>query len=250
MKKIFISTLITLSVITLNAQTKSKIIPVKKPVSAVKPVVKATIFKSNLDSASYALGISVATSFKSGGLNTINYELFNKGIKDVFAGANPLLSKELTQACINTLFIGLNKKREETDKQKYAGSIAEGNAFLAKNKTKAGVKTTASGLQYEVITEGSGAKPLTTNSVTVNYKGTLLNGFEFDSSYKRGSPAKFTLTQVISGWTEGLQLMTEGSKYRFFIPSDLAYGGSATPDGKVPPFSTLIFEVELIKIEQ
>jgi FKBP-type peptidyl-prolyl cis-trans isomerase len=125
-------------------------------------------------------------------------------------------------------------------------TINEGIAFLAQNKVKGGVKTTTSGLQYEVITPGNGAKPLASDRVTVNYKGTLLNGTEFDSSYKRGEPATFGLNQVISGWTEGVQLMQEGAKYRFFIPYDLAYGGRSA--GEIPPFSTLIFEIELIKV--
>ena len=125
-------------------------------------------------------------------------------------------------------------------------TIAAGDEFLAKNKVKTGVKTTASGLQYEVITEGTGAMPKATDVVTVNYRGTLLNGEEFDSSYKRNEPTTFGLNRVISGWTEGLQLMKEGAKYRFFIPYDLAYGDREM--GMITPFSTLIFEIELIKI--
>ena len=125
-------------------------------------------------------------------------------------------------------------------------TIAAGDEFLAKNKAKAGVKTTASGLQYEVITEGTGPMPKATDMVTVNYRGTLLNGEEFDSSYKRNEPASFGLNQVIPGWTEGVQLMKEGAKYRFFIPYQLAYGEREA--GIITPFSTLIFEVELLKV--
>jgi len=263
MKKICIAAMISLVGFSANAQVKGKTTPVKKPVTAAKPaakptakpIVKAPVFKSNLDSASYALGINVASSFKSGGLSTINYELLNKGIRDVFAGANPTLTQEQCQQAIETLFEGFGKERaaiakknEELEKQKYMPTINEGTAFLAQNKTKAGIKTTASGLQYEVITQGEGAKPAATNKVTVNYKGTLLDGTQFDSSYDRGEPITFGLSQVIPGWTEGVQLMQEGSKYRFFIPYDLAYGGRAA--GSIPPFSTLIFEVELIKVEQ
>jgi FKBP-type peptidyl-prolyl cis-trans isomerase len=252
MKKIFFAALITFVGFSANAQTKSKTSIAKKPVTttktAAKPVAKAPVFKNNLDSACYALGLSVASSFKSGGLTTINYESFNKGLADALTGANPTLSQEKAQEAITKLFESFSKQREEVEKQKYAVNVNEGANFLAQNKTKPGIKTTASGLQYEVIAAGTGAKPKETDNVTVNYKGTLLNGTQFDSSYDRGEPATFGLNQVIKGWTEGVQLMPEGSKYRFFIPYHLAYGSRATPDGSIPPFSTLIFEVELIKV--
>jgi FKBP-type peptidyl-prolyl cis-trans isomerase FklB len=259
MKKIIIASLITLVGFSVNAQTKKATATVKKPAAktGVKPVVNTPMFKNNLDSASYALGINVANSFKSGGLNTINYTLFNKGLKDVFAKANPTLTQEQCQQSIQTLFESFSKQREElakkneeVEKQKFLPNVNAGNQFLAANKLKAGVITTASGLQYEVITQGAGAKPKTADQVTVNYKGTLLNGVEFDSSYKRGEAATFGLNQVIAGWTEGVQLMQEGSKYRFFVPYNLGYGARATPDGSIPPFSTLIFEIELIKVGQ
>ncbi|MBB2145632.1 FKBP-type peptidyl-prolyl cis-trans isomerase [Pedobacter sp. LMG 31464] len=254
MKKIMLASLVTLVGLSANAQTVAKkTTVVKKPTTTLKTPSKITanktpLFKNTLDSASYALGINVASSFKNGGLNTINYELFNKGIKDVFAKANPTLTQEQCQTVINNLFTSFNKQKEDADKQKYSANVNAGAAFLAQNKTKPGIKTTASGLQYEVIVQGTGVKPTASDVVTVNYKGTLLDGFEFDSSYKRGEPATFGLDRVISGWTEGVQLMEAGSKYRFFIPYNLAYGGRATPDGSIPPFSTLIFEIELIKI--
>jgi FKBP-type peptidyl-prolyl cis-trans isomerase len=256
MKRILIASFVTLAGLAAHAQTATKKpTTVKKPVTATKTAVKAVpyktlVFKNTLDSASYALGINVGSSFKSGGLNTINYELFNKGLKDVFSKANPTLTQQQCQEVINTLFTSFNKQKEEEDKKKYLPNVNAGNQFLAANKVKPGIKTTASGLQYEVITQGTGAKPAATDQVTVNYKGTLLDGIEFDSSYKRGEPTTFGLNQVIPGWTEGLQLMQEGSKYRFFVPYNLAYGSRATPDGSIPPFSTLIFEVELIKIGQ
>jgi FKBP-type peptidyl-prolyl cis-trans isomerase len=252
MKKICIAAIISLVSFSANAQTK-KIAVVKKPVTVKKtntPVnasLKPVIFKNNLDSASYALGINVASSFKSGGLNTINYELFNKGLKDVFSKANPTLSQQQCQTVINTLFSSFSKQREEEDKKKYLPNINAGNQFLAANRIKPNIKTTASGLQYEIITQGNGAQPQSSSDrVTVHYAGTLLDGYEFDSSYKRGEPATFGLNQVIAGWTEGLQLMKEGSKYRFYIPYNLAYGEREMND--IKPFSTLIFEVELIKI--
>lgn len=255
MKKICTVAIISLIGFSANAQTK-KVAVVKKPVTvsktsvATKGSLKPVTFKNTLDSASYALGINVGSSFKSGGLNTINYELFNKGLRDVFAKANPTLTQEQCQTVINNLFSGFNKQKEEEEKKKYLPNVNAGNQFLAANKIKPGIKATASGLQYEVITQGTGEKPTASDQVTVNYRGTLLDGTEFDSSYKRGEPATFGLNQVIPGWTEGVQLMQVGSKYRFFVPYNLAYGSRATPDGSIPPFSTLIFEVELIKIGQ
>lgn len=240
MKKIFIAALVATVGLSANAQTKGKAVPAKKPVAAAKPIAKP-VFKTNTDSASYALGLSVANNFKSGGATSLNYELFTKGLKDAFASANPSLSQEQCQQAVTRFF-------EDAGKEKYGAAINEGKTFFAKNKAKAGVHTTASGLQYEVITQGTGNKPKATDRVTVHYKGTLLNGTPFDSSYDRGEPATFGLNQVISGWTEGLQLMPEGSKFRFFIPQNLAYGARAM--GNIPPFSALIFEVELIKIEQ
>lgn len=242
MKLSFFSVLLVLAGLAANAQTKTQKAPVKKPVAA-KPV-----FRNNLDSASYALGLNVANSFKGGGLNTLNYELFNKGLKDAFAKVNPAISPEKCQETINNLFISFNKQKEAEELKKYQPIVKEGEAYLAANKAKPGVKVTASGLQYEVLVQGSGAKPTINDRVTVNYKGTLINGTQFDSSYDRGEPATFGLRQVISGWTEGLQLMQEGSKFRFVIPYKSGYGANATPDGKIPPFSTLIFEVELIKV--
>lgn len=236
-----------------NSTVKPKT-AVKKPTTTVKTVakapiktvVKAPIFKNNLDSACYALGLNVAASFKNGGLNTLNYDAFNKGLKDAMLGNNPSLTQEQAQDAINKLFEGFSKTRAEESKKQFLQAINAGKDFLAKNKLKAGVKTTLSGLQYEVITEGSGGIPKATDKVTVNYKGTLLSGEEFDSSYKRNEPATFGLNQVISGWTEGVQLMKEGAKYRFFIPYDLAYGERET--GIIKPYSTLIFEIELLKV--
>jgi len=252
MKKILTLALFTCISYGAIAQTKAKP-AVKKPVTtttktATKPTAKPVAFKTTLDSACYALGLNVASSFKSGGLKTINYEAFNKGLTDAFLQANPMLTQQQAQEVINKLFESLSSERDAAEKQKYAANVNAGNKFLTENKTKPGIKTTASGLQYEVITPGNGASPKATDQVTVNYKGTLLNGKQFDSSYDRGEPATFGLNQVIPGWTEGLQLMSEGAKFRFFIPYNLAYGSRATPDGSIPPFSTLIFEVELIKI--
>lgn len=254
MKKILIASLVAIAGLSANAQTVAKkTTAVKKPTTTakagIKPVAKAPAFKNTLDSASYALGINVASSFKSGGMNNLNYDLFNKGLRDVFAKANPLLTQAQCQEAVNNLFTSFSKAREADEIKSHQPTVKAGNDFLAANKTKPGVKTTASGLQYEVINPGAGAQPQSSSDkVTVHYKGTLLDGTEFDSSYKRNEPATFGLNQVIAGWTEGLQLMKEGAKYRFFVPYKLGYGGNAAPGGTIPPFSTLIFEVELIKV--
>ena len=252
MKKILFITLASAAVFNAAAQTKSKTtVTAKKTVPAktvtTKTVTKPIVFKNKLDSASYAFGLAMASNLKSGGLESLNYDLLTKGLKDAFTGASPLMTEQVSQNAINNIFEGLAKVREEKEKKKYEPQIKEGEAFLAQNKTKPGIKTTPSGLQYEVLTEGTGAQPKATDKVTVHYKGTLLNGLEFDSSYKRNEPASFGLNQVIPGWTEGVQLMKEGAKYRFFIPYQLAYG-SRGAGGDIPPFSTLIFEVELVKV--
>lgn len=252
MKKIFFIALASVAAFSATAQTKPKPTSVKKTVTTkktvVKTVAKPAVFKTKLDSASYAFGLAMASNLKSGGLEGLNYELLTKGLKDAFnKDAKPLMTEQVSQNAINSLFESLSKVREEKDKSKFAPAIKEGEAFLAQNKTKAGVKTTASGLQYEVITEGTGLQPKATDQVTVHYKGMLLNGKEFDSSYKRNEPTSFGLNQVIPGWTEGVALMKEGGKYRFFIPYKLAYGSRGAGQD-IPPYSTLIFEVELIKV--
>lgn len=200
----------------------------------------APIFKTQLDSASYAFGASIANDLKQRGVSNLNYTLVSKAMSDVFSGGNVIFSPEKSQEVIYGLLNALEKK-------KFEGAIAEADKFLSENKKKAGIITLPSGLQYEVLAPGTGAKPVATDEVTVHYKGTLTNGMQFDSSYDRGEPTSFTLNQVIPGWTEGLQQMPIGSKYRFYIPYALAYGERGA--GKdIPPYSTLIFEVELIKI--
>ena len=252
MKKIFFIALASAAAFNAAAQTKTKTttakktVPVKKtaPITVAKPV----IFKNKLDSASYAFGIAMGSNLKSGGLENLNYDLLTKGLKDAFnKDAKALMSEQESQNVINSLFESLSKVREAKERVKYEPTIKEGENFLAQNKAKPGIKTTASGLQYEVLTEGTGTQPKTTDQVTVHYKGTLLNGFEFDSSYKRNQPTSFGLNQVIPGWTEGVALMKEGAKYRFFIPYNLAYGSRGAGQD-IPPYSTLIFEVELIKV--
>lgn len=256
MKKIFFIMPMSLLAWSVSAQVKPKG-PIKKTTpstykSAIaKPVstVQTMMMKTKLDSASYAFGQAMAQNLKSGGLEKLNYDLLNKGMKDAFTDAKPLFNEQEGQRVINGIFESLAKVREERDKKKYEVNIKEGEDFLAKNKTKVGVQTTASGLQYEIITPGTGTNPLATDQVTVHYKGTLLNGIEFDSSYKRNEPTTFGLNQVIPGWTEGVQLMLEGAKYRFYIPYQLAYGARGAGQD-IKPYSTLIFDIELIKVNK
>jgi FKBP-type peptidyl-prolyl cis-trans isomerase len=205
-------------------------------------------FKTDAERQSYALGMNMGLGMKQADVEVDPAQLA-KGLGDALKG-KPLLTEDEARTALKE-FDEVARARM-TAKRKADGdkNVAEGKKFLDENKAKDGVKTTASGLQYKVITEGSGAKPTPSDTVTVNYKGTLINGEEFDSSYKRGEPATFPLNGVIPGWTEGLQLMTKGSKYQFVIPADLAYGEQGAPGGKIGPNSTLIFEVDLMNIEK
>lgn len=206
-----------------------------KPVAA-----SALLFKNKTDSASYAFGASIANDLKSRGVTSLNYSLISKALNDVLSGRAAILSPEKCQEIIYSYLSGLEKK-------KFEGSIAAAAKFLAENQKKPGITSLPSGLQYEIISPATGTKPVATDEVTVHYKGTLTDGKQFDSSIDRGEPTTFTLNQVIPGWTEGLQQMSVGSKYRFFIPYSLGYGERGA--GKdIPPYSTLIFEIELIKI--
>ncbi len=194
---------------------------------------------------SYILGSQIGSFSKQSELE-VDVEMFTKGLNDMANGGELALS----QTEINLFMASLQQKAQEKAQtaQKAAGTenVKKGQAFLDANKEKDGVKVTASGLQYKVLTEGDGAKPVATDKVKVHYSGTLIDGKEFDSSYKRNQPAEFRLNQVIKGWTEGLQLMTVGSKYEFYIPSGLAYGPNGPPS--IGPDQTLIFTVELLDI--
>jgi FKBP-type peptidyl-prolyl cis-trans isomerase FklB len=195
------------------------------------------------DKASYSIGLSLGRNFKKQNVD-LNPDALLAGVKDVLSGKKPAL----TEAEERDVMMSFQK--EVTEKQKVMAdkNSADGQKFLADNKKKEGVKTTPSGLQYKMVKEGTGPQPKAADTVTVDYRGTLIDGTEFDSSYKRGQAATFPLGGVIKGWTEGLQLMKVGSKYQFFIPADLAYGARAMgPD--IAPNSTLIFEVELKEIQ-
>ena len=191
--------------------------------------------------ASYAMGMNVGSNLKADNLYP-NVEEFAQGMKDILTDAKPRFTIEEAYQIFNEAFSAMAEKREMDSRQTE-------NEFLAENSKKPGVNITGSGLQYEVIQEGSGAKPTAADTVRVHYEGSLVDGTVFDSSYSRGEPIEFSLAAVIPGWAEGLQLMNTGSTYRLYIPSDLGYG----PQGagpQIPPFSTLIFEVELLGIVQ
>ncbi|MBD5304234.1 MAG: FKBP-type peptidyl-prolyl cis-trans isomerase [Bacteroides sp.] len=195
-----------------------------------------------MDKLSYAWGLAMGKQLQAMGVKELNSESFKDGVKVAFDGGEPEISQEEAHKLINDYLEDLAKKAE-------AAARAEGEKYLEENGKKENVKTTASGLQYVVEKEGEGAQPTAEDEVTVHYTGKLLNGTVFDSSVNRGEPATFPLNRVIPGWTEGVQLMKEGAKYIFFIPSDLAYGAQGVPN-VIPPHSTLIFEVELIKVNK
>lgn len=203
-----------------------------------KPVTLDTDVKK----ASYAIGQQIGQSLKAQNLK-VDTSVLAASIDDILAGKESRLSQQDMMAAIDKL------RAQQTEQESAQGkeNLAKGEKFLAENKTKPNIKTTASGLQYEVLTEGTGATPTAANTVSVHYRGTLLDGTEFDSSYKRNQPAEFPLGNVIRGWTEGLQLMKVGGKNKFYIPASLAYGESGRPS--IPANSTLIFEVELLSVK-
>jgi FKBP-type peptidyl-prolyl cis-trans isomerase len=210
-----------------------------------KPVTKEDV-QSGIGKSSYALGLDISTNFKTRGLD-LDLRTFIAGFKAGQEG-NSLFTEEEKVAALNELQQEMMKKMQEEMTKKAADNKAKGQAFLDENKAKEGVKVTESGLQYVVEQEGKGPNPGAEDTVEVHYKGTLLDGTEFDSSYKRNQPAKFPLNRVIPGWTEGMQLMNKGAKFKFFIPSDLAYGDYGNQN--IGPGETLIFEVELLSIEK
>jgi FKBP-type peptidyl-prolyl cis-trans isomerase len=202
--------------------------------------------KDQRDKAGYSIGVNIGTSLKRDGVD-VNVDSLLSGLKDSFSGAELKMKPEEMQAALKELQTAMMAKAGEESKVRGDKAKKEGDDFLAANKAKEGVKTTASGLQYKVLKEGTGAQPKATDKVTVHYRGTLVDGTEFDSSYKRGEPATFGVDQVIKGWTEALQLMKAGSKWQLFIPSNLAYGERGAGQ-EIPPNAALIFEVELISV--
>ncbi|HVF81141.1 MAG TPA: FKBP-type peptidyl-prolyl cis-trans isomerase [Flavisolibacter sp.] len=232
MKNLLVAVLLLAAVQVQAQKTLPKKTPPKKTgTSASKP------FKNLTDSASYAIGLSVANFYKQQGFKNLNTSLIAKAISDVqVKGGKPLMNEAQANECI---MFYINPKLRET--------ITAGTTFLAGNKAKPGIKTTASGLQYEVLTQGTGPRPAVTDTVLVHYTGSLPGGNVFESSVTSGKPVEFPLNRVIKGWTEGLQLMTQGSKYKFYIPYELAYG--VNDQGPIPGGSALIFEVELLTVK-
>jgi FKBP-type peptidyl-prolyl cis-trans isomerase FklB len=213
--------------------------------SKAQPVTALTTTKQK---ASYAIGMNWGTGLHRQSIDVDTPALL-QGMKDALAGGKTLLTEDEARTALMQLQKEMQEKQQAKAAQEGDANKKEGDAFLAANKTKEGVKTLPSGLQYKILKEGNGPKPTASDSVVCNYKGTLINGTEFDSSYKRGEPATFPVTGVIKGWTEALQLMSVGSKWQLFIPPDLAYGPRGTPGGPIGPNATLIFEVELVSIK-
>jgi FKBP-type peptidyl-prolyl cis-trans isomerase FklB len=214
------------------------------PAAKSKPPLALTTQK---DKASYAIGLNIGKSLHKDSVD-VDPNILAQGLKDGLAGGKTLLTDDEMKTAMTSLQADLRKRQEDNMQLAGEANKKEGEAFLAANKAKEGVVTLPSGLQYKILKEGTGPKPAASDSVVCNYRGTLLNNTEFDSSYKRGQPATFPVGQVIHGWTEALQLMPVGSKWQLFIPAELAYGPrGAGPD--IGPNTTLIFEVELLSIQ-
>ena len=226
--------------------TKAQSPAAKRPAASAKTAAPLTL-KTSKDKFSYALGMRMGTSLHKQEV-PVDANILARGLKDSLAGGKTLLTDQEAQAAIVEVQNDMRQKQQEKIQMEGMANKKEGDAFLAANKAKDGVVMLPSGLEYKILKAGTGPKPMATDSVVCNYRGTLINGTEFDSSYKRGQPLTISVTGVIKGWTEALQLMPVGSKWQLFVPADLAYGerGSAPEIG---PNSTLIFELELLSIE-
>ena len=219
----------------------------KKATTAAKPATGLAL-TTQKQKASYALGMKIGSDLKRQGVATsVDAAITARGLKDALAGSKMLLTDDQEKSALMQLQTDVRAAQDAKAKEASGPAHKAGEAFLAENKGKEGVVALPSGLQYKILTAGTGPKPTTSDTVTCNYRGTLLSGKEFDSSYKRGQPASFPVSGVIKGWTEALQLMPVGSKWQLFIPPDLAYGDRGA-GGDIGPGETLIFEVELISI--
>jgi FKBP-type peptidyl-prolyl cis-trans isomerase FklB len=236
---------------TPKAATTAKA-PVKKTGTAAKSAAAAPALKTRKEKFSYALGMNIGSGL---GANLkkqsveVDTNLVSQGLKDAMSDGKTRLTQEEAQAVLTEVQNEVRKQQQEKTQQAAATNKTEGEAFLEANKDKEGVVTLPSGLQYKILTAGTGPMPTASDSVVCNYRGTLINGTEFDSSYKRGQPATFGVGQVIKGWTEALQLMPVGSKWQIFVPSGLAYAERGA-GAEIGPNATLIFEVELLSIEE
>lgn len=200
-----------------------------------------------MDKLSYALGMSMGHNFKGSGINELNVQDFANGVAAVYDGVQPEMTYEEAKQTVQEFFTKMQEEMEAEAAKAGEANKQIGEAFLAENAKREGIKVTESGLQYEVLSEGNGATPVASDKVEVHYTGKLIDGTVFDSSVERGVPAMFGVTQVISGWVEALQLMKEGDKWRLYIPSDLAYGPQGA-GGIIGPNCTLIFDVELLRV--
>ncbi|WP_242107721.1 FKBP-type peptidyl-prolyl cis-trans isomerase [Luteimonas aquatica] len=210
-------------------------------------IAKSSGLKTTKEQASYMIGMEMGKSLQQI-KDEIDFNTLTKALKTSIEGGKPLLTDAQAQQIAQTFGQEMQAKQLAKMEEQKKTNAAEGSKFLAENGKKQGVQTTASGLQYQVLTEGKGPKPTAADTVRVHYKGELLDGKVFDSSYDRGEPAIFPLNQVAPGWAEGVQLMPVGSKYKLWIPSKLGYGEQGTPGGPIPPNATLVFEVELLEI--
>ncbi len=248
MKQLVVSFFALLSLGTnVNAQAKKS--PVKATVKVAAP--KAGPMKNLLDSFSYAVGLNIASNMKQQGISKLNTQLVQKALDDAYNNRKTLFSEEVAAAKLQEQIQIFQQAKIEHDQKASSGEKAKGQAFLTGNKKRPGVITLPDGLQYEIITAGpaNGLKPTAADTVVVHYAGTLIDGTKFDNSYDRGEPATFPVGGVIRGWTEILQLMTPGSKWKVYIPSDLAYGDRGA-GAAIPPGATLVFEINLLEVKQ
>jgi FKBP-type peptidyl-prolyl cis-trans isomerase FklB len=221
----------------------------KKPGATAAKPASTVILKTDKDKASYALGANIGSGLHKQ-VTTVDPALVARGLKDAMTGSKMLMTEDEIKAAIQQLRNDVMKDQQAKAHAAGETNRKDADAFLAANKAKEGVKTLPDGLEYKVIKEGTGPKPTASDTVSVNYRGTLTNGTEFDSSYKRGQPATFSVGGVIHGWTEALQLMPVGSKWELYIPPDLAYGDNPPPGSGIAPGSALVFEVELLSIAE
>jgi len=228
---------------TSSTPTSSSAKPRPTTAGSTQPLKLST----SKDKVSYAIGMNIGGGIKKDGVD-VDPNVVARGLRDALAGSKPLMTDEEAKAVLAALRTELTAKKEAEAKRVSESNKQAGEQFLAANKTKEGVITLPSGLQYKVLKEGAGPKPTASDTVVCQYRGTLIDGTEFDSSYKRGQPATFPVNAVIKGWTEALQLMPVGSKWQLFVPPDLAYG-ERSPGGEIGPNSTLIFEVDLLSIQ-
>ena len=231
MQKFFVAILFLSFAVAVSGQAAKK---PKAPSAIIQPSLK-----TGVDSVSYAIGLSLASFYKKQGIDKVNTEMLDRAINDVMKGRNTLLNEQQANTCMMDYM-------QKAASIKASAGKKEGAAFLNANKTKPGVVVLPSGLQYMILKEGTGPKPADTSRVRVHYHGTLIDGTVFESSVQRGQPVEFAVNGVISGWREALQLMPQGSKWRLFVPSELAYGDQG--NGPIKPGSTLIFDVELLDI--